>query len=44
METDMQHLQAPQENIQTWNRVTRLIFVSLAAIAALLIVMAATLL
>ena len=44
METDMQHLQAPQENIQTWSRVTRLIFVSLVAIAALLIVMAATLL
>lgn len=43
-EPQMQHLSAPQANIQTWNNVTRLILVSCIAIAILLIVMALTLL
>jgi hypothetical protein len=43
-EPQMQHLSAPQENIQTWNNVTKLIVVSCVAIIILLSVMALTLL
>lgn len=43
-EPQMQHLSAPQENIQTWNNVTRLIVVSCIGIIILLAVMALTLL
>ncbi len=43
-EPQMQHLSAPQENIHTWNNVTRLIVVSCIAIASLLVIMALTLL
>lgn len=44
MEPDMQYLRAPQENLQTWNRVTRLFWVSIIAIAVLLAFLAITLL
>lgn len=43
-EPQMQHLSAPQENIHTWNNVTRLFLYSSIAIALLLVVMALTLL
>jgi hypothetical protein len=43
-EPQMQHLSAPQENIQTWNNVTRLIVVSCVGIIILLSGMALTLL
>lgn len=44
MEQPMEFLSAPQENLRTWSNVTRLIMVSCAGIALLLIVLAATLL
>lgn len=40
----MQHLSAPRENIQTWNRVTTVITWSCILIALLLLAMAAALL
>ncbi len=43
-EPQMQHLNAPQENIQTWNNVTKMIVVSCVSIVILLSVMALTLL
>ena len=43
MEPEMQHLQAPQENLDTWNRVTKLFLYSCIAIAILLSLMAETL-
>lgn len=44
MEPQMQHLGAPAENLQTWNRVTKIITWSCILIALLLLVLAATLL
>lgn len=40
----MQHLSAPRENIQTWNRVTKVITWACILTALLLLAMAATLL
>lgn len=40
----MQHLSAPRENIQTWNRVTKIITWSCILAALLLLTMAAALL
>jgi hypothetical protein len=44
MESQMQHLNAPEENLHTWNRVVKLITWSCIGIALLLAIMAATLL
>ena len=44
MEPPMQHLSAPRENLQTWNRVTKIITWSCILIALLLLAMAAALL
>jgi hypothetical protein len=44
MEQPMEFLSAPQQNLQTWSYVTRLIMVSCICIVLLLAVMAATLL
>jgi hypothetical protein len=44
MEEQMQHLSAPSENLQTWNRVTKIITWSCILITLLLAIMAATLL
>jgi len=43
MEQEMQHLRAPRENLDTWNRVTKLFLYSSIAIAILLSLMALTL-
>jgi len=43
MEQEMRHLSAPSENLQTWNRVTKIITWSCILIALLLAIMAATL-
>lgn len=40
MEPEMQHLRAPQENLQTWNLVTKLFMYSLIGIAVLMAFMA----
>lgn len=40
----MQHLSAPRENLDTWNRVTKIITWACILIALLLLTMAATLL
>lgn len=44
MEEEMEFLRAPQENIRTWERVTKMITWSCIAIALLLLILAATLL
>ena len=43
MEQEMEFLRAPEENIRTWERVTKLITWSCVAIALLLLILAATL-
>ena len=43
MEPEMQHLQAPRENLDTWDRVTKLFLYSCIAITVLLALMALTL-
>ena len=43
MEQEMQHLQAPRENLDTWNRVTKMFLYSCIAIAIVLSLMAVTL-
>lgn len=44
MEEEMEYLRAPQDNIQTWSGVVKLITWSTIAIAILLVILAATLL
>lgn len=43
MEPEMQYLQAPQEKLRTWNRVTKLFLFSCITAAVLLSLMAVTL-
>jgi hypothetical protein len=43
MEPQMQHLNAPQENLQTWNRVVKMMTTLCIFVALLLAVLAATL-
>lgn len=43
MEQEMQHRRAPQENLDTWDRVTKLFLYGCIAIAILLSMMALTL-
>lgn len=44
MEEPMEYLRAPQDNVQTWSGVVKLITWSTIAIVILLIILAATLL
>jgi hypothetical protein len=44
MEQEMEFLRAPQENVQTWERVVKMITWSCISIVLLLAIMAATLL
>lgn len=41
MEPEMQYLRAPQENLQTWSRITKLFIYSSVTIAVVLLLMAA---
>lgn len=44
MEQEMEFLRAPEENVRTWGRVTKMITWSCIATALLLLILAATLL
>jgi hypothetical protein len=44
MTGDMQFQNAPKDHLETWGRVTKMVFWSCVGVAVLLVVMAATLL